>query len=136
MFLVRTLADRIPVQYILLKHNYKSKDLEMSSMVKAWLPRSFYLTLCMSRTFLIRQNHRRQTLEEICESSSFLSFPKKVMRPAPSHTLSHTAGSLALLSVFTFAMAGLAWEDKSLSVPARIYLFSCPSFVFFFLFKL
>lgn len=125
----------------LLKHNRKSEDLEVSGMVKAWLSRSFYLTLCMSRTFLIRQNHRRQTLEEICESASFLGLPKKVVRPAPSHTLSHTAGSSGLLSMFTPAMAGLAWEDKLLSLPAcsrrcHIYLFSCPSFVFFFLFKL
>lgn len=81
----------------------------MSSMTKAWLLCSFYLALCMSPAFLIRQNHSRQTLEEICESASFLSFPSKALRSAPSSTPPRVCSPLRV--------AGLAWEDK---FPSRL----------------
>lgn len=73
----------------------------MSSMMKAGLFRAFYLTLCMSRAFLIRQNHRPQPLEEICESASFLSFPRKAVRPAPRSSLRSPARSTAPVGGFT-----------------------------------
>lgn len=87
----------------------------------------------MSQAFLIRQNHRRPTLEEICESASFLGFPRKAMQPG---RVVHGVAKLGLQPSWARLFCGRSGPGRqtflssACSRRCNACIFPCFSFIF------